>query len=68
MNKTKFMTDLLAISYVLLSLFAVYSMSFTVGMIAGVAVGLTAIAAHNFFHQKDNFRMYYFNLTLLESR
>lgn len=29
---------------------------------------MLANAAHNFFHQKDNFRMYYFDLCLMSSR
>ena len=28
----------------------------------------TVIIAHNFFHMKDNFRMYYFDLSMMSSK
>ncbi len=37
-------------------------------MLSGLCLNYTAICAHNFFHQKDNFRMYYFNLCFLSYR
>lgn len=30
---------------------------------AGLCMCYTVISAHNFFHRRDNFRMYYFNLS-----
>lgn len=32
---------------------------------AGICMCYTIIAAHNFFHRRDNIRMYYFNLAFL---
>lgn len=64
-NRTKFMTDLLLIGYVVTALSAVYFWSFTLGIASGVLLSLTTVAAHNFCHQKNNFRMYYFNFSLI---
>lgn len=36
-------------------------------LIAGTMLSMTVICAHNFFHQRDNWRMYYFDLSLLSS-
>lgn len=67
-KRSKKIIDFLLFSYVSLALFAVIFKSFTCGMLSGIFLSLTAIAAHNFFHQKDNFRMYYFNFTLMDFR
>jgi len=37
-------------------------------IIPGVFLTWMTIAAHNFFHMRDNFRMYYFDLSTLSSR
>ncbi|XP_022228126.2 LOW QUALITY PROTEIN: cytochrome b5-related protein [Drosophila obscura] len=42
--------------------------SFLVQALAGLALCWLANAAHNYFHQRDNWRMYTFNLTLLSFR
>ncbi|GJQ73722.1 hypothetical protein Trydic_g14056 [Trypoxylus dichotomus] len=34
-------------------------------LIAGYFLASLTVAAHNYFHQKDNFRMYYFNFSLM---
>ncbi|XP_044252380.1 cytochrome b5-related protein-like [Tribolium madens] len=65
-ERSKRITDFLLFAYVSLALLAAIFRSFTFGMFSGIFLSLTAIAAHNFFHQKDNLRMYYFNFTLLE--
>lgn len=36
--------------------------------ISSLTLAWTIIAAHNYFHQKDNHRMYYFNLAFLNYR
>ncbi|XP_050298513.1 cytochrome b5-related protein-like [Anthonomus grandis grandis] len=38
--------------------------NFFYGTLAGNFLGFLTIAAHNYFHKKDNFRMYYFNFSL----
>ncbi|KAJ8896087.1 hypothetical protein PR048_001429 [Dryococelus australis] len=42
--------------------------SYYLAMVAGVFLCYTGISSHNFFHQKNNFRMHYFDLTLMSSR
>ncbi|KAJ3646729.1 hypothetical protein Zmor_024304 [Zophobas morio] len=65
-DRSKTIADLLVASYIGLALLAVIWKSFTCGMLSGIFLSLTCIAAHNFFHQKDNIRMYYFNFTLMD--
>lgn len=67
-NRVKLMTDFLCASYVLTAIVSLWTYSFVIGAISGVLLSLTTIAAHNFLHQKDNFRMYYFDLSFLSSR
>ncbi|PSN47101.1 Cytochrome b5-related protein [Blattella germanica] len=42
--------------------------NFLLGIVSGTLLALTVISAHNFFHQKDNLRMYYFDLSFMSSR
>lgn len=37
-------------------------------MFSGVFLAWTTIIGHNFFHMRDNFRMYYFDLSLMSSK
>lgn len=34
----------------------------------GIFLTWTAIAGHNYFHMRDNFRMYYFDLCMMSSK
>jgi len=34
----------------------------------GIFLTWTTIAAHNYFHMRDNFRMYYFDLSMMSSK
>ncbi|XP_017782535.1 PREDICTED: cytochrome b5-related protein-like isoform X2 [Nicrophorus vespilloides] len=67
-KKTKLMADCLFFSYLLLALAAAYFQSYVLGFASGIFLSMTAIAAHNFFHQRDNFRMHYFDFSLLSSK
>lgn len=67
-ERSKYLTDLLLISYIMSALLAVYFKSYSMGVAAGVMLCMVSVAAHNFFHQKDNFRMYYFDLTMMQSK
>ncbi|XP_060523036.1 cytochrome b5-related protein-like isoform X2 [Cylas formicarius] len=67
-NRSKYLTDALFSLYVTAFISAVRYRSFSVGILAGILLGLTAIAAHNFFHQKDNFRRFYFDFSMMSSR
>lgn len=58
---------LLLISTVLL-IAAARLHNYAILLLASLFVSWTIIAAHNFFHRRDNFRMYYFNFMLLSYR
>ncbi|GLG93218.1 Cytochrome b5-related protein [Gryllus bimaculatus] len=60
--------DSLLVGALLTAVLAGYFWSFTLGTISGIYLALTTVSAHNFFHQKNNFRMYYFDLSLMSSR
>lgn len=50
--------------YLLLAVLGCYWNSKTLAVLAGCMLGITIMTAHNFFHKKDNFRMYYFDFSL----
>jgi hypothetical protein len=37
-------------------------------LIVGIFLTWTTIAGHNYFHMRDNFRMYYFDLSMASSK
>lgn len=45
-----------------------YSQSYVLAFLTGVILGLGNIACHNFTHLKDNWRMYYMQLSLFSVR
>ncbi|KAK7086141.1 hypothetical protein SK128_017207, partial [Halocaridina rubra] len=59
--------DGLLISFLTLACAGSLTPSYTLVILAGFILAMTSMCAHNFFHQKDNFRMYYFDLTFLSS-
>ncbi|PSN40733.1 Cytochrome b5-related protein [Blattella germanica] len=65
---SKLIIDFLCGSTLILAILAARYSSYFIGALSGYFLALTIIAAHNFFHQKDNFRMYYFDLSLMSSR
>nr|XP_022905146.1 cytochrome b5-related protein-like [Onthophagus taurus] len=67
-NKTKLITDGLLLMFILTTSGCLLKESYLLGAISGLVLTLTSIAAHNFFHQKDNFRRFYFDLTTMSSR
>ena len=42
--------------------------SLVMSALTGLILGMTTSAAHNFFHQADSWRMYYWDLSFLSSR
>lgn len=64
-DRSKLTTDLLLVGYLSTAILAARFWSYTLGAISGLLLALMAIAAHNFFHQRNNFRMYYFNFSLM---
>lgn len=67
-DRSKSMADLLLVGYIVTALLAVYFWSFSLGILSGVLLACTTVAAHNFFHQRNNFRMYYFNFSFMNYR
>ncbi|XP_066140665.1 cytochrome b5-related protein [Euwallacea fornicatus] len=67
-KRSKLITDIIFASYVSTFLLAVRFQSFLVGAVAGVFLALLAVAAHNFFHQRDNFRRFYFDFSMMSSK
>ncbi|XP_055919227.1 cytochrome b5-related protein [Eupeodes corollae] len=57
-------TGLLAATFAL-AIGSAYFQSNILGVLAGIALCWNTIAAHNYFHRKDNWRMYTFNLSLM---
>lgn len=53
---------------IVLILAAAHFHSYAALLLASLFVSWTIIAAHNYFHRRDNFRMYYFNIMLLSYR
>ena len=67
-KKTNLIADFLVTTTILLSLAAVYMQSYLIIIAAGIFLAWTAIIAHNYFHMRDNFRMYYFDLCTMSSK
>lgn len=55
--------DVLFAATLLTSIFSVKFDSICLMLLSGLCMCYTIISAHNFFHRRDNFRMYYFNLS-----
>ena len=60
--------DLLALGTVLTSVAAAGVDSYLLVCVAGILMALNVVTTHNFLHQKDNWRMYYFNLSFMSFR
>ncbi|KAI4456667.1 cytochrome b5-related protein-related [Holotrichia oblita] len=67
-KRSKILADILFLSFMVTSLITVRDESYIMGSLSGLFLTMTCIAAHNFFHQSDNFRMYYFDFTMMSSR
>lgn len=68
MWKTKIMADLLLILTIGSCYWCATMNSLWVTIVPSLLLALLTIAAHNFMHRRDNFRMYYFNVSLLSYR
>ncbi|XP_052863972.1 cytochrome b5-related protein-like [Anopheles cruzii] len=60
--------DALLLTVLLMAYLAVYFDSYAIGFVCGAFVNATIIAAHNFLHQRDNWRMLAFNIAFLSYR
>ncbi|XP_043684041.1 cytochrome b5-related protein [Vespula pensylvanica] len=67
---SNFIADSFFAATVFFCLAAAYShiLSFIAIIIAGFFLAWTAVIGHNYFHMRDNFRMYYFDLSLMSSK
>lgn len=65
---SNFLIDSFLVALFFLSIFAVKYWNFLFAVLAGNFLAFLTIAAHNYFHRKDNFRMYYFNFSLMQVR
>ncbi|XP_072161439.1 cytochrome b5-related protein [Bemisia tabaci] len=66
--QSKIIMDAIACTTLLLVAAAAYGSSYSIATVSGVLLAFTANAGHNFFHKKDNWRMYYIHLSLLSVR
>lgn len=64
-NNSKAIADGLAFFLFVFAVLAARYWSYGLGIMAGIFLGFTVIAAHNFLHMKDNFRMYYFQFSMM---
>lgn len=60
-----YISDLLLISAYVFGIMTAMFQSYIYGIISALCLSMCTITAHNFFHQRDNFRMYYFNISLM---
>lgn len=67
-NKTILMTDALLVATFATAIASAAIWSYALAVLAGWFLALTMICSHNFLHMKDNFRMYYWDLTGWSSR
>ncbi|EFA08576.2 cytochrome b5-related protein [Tribolium castaneum] len=67
-NNSATFTDFLLAGTFMFAVLANTYWNYYLAIVAGVFLGCLVIAAHNYFHKKDNFRMLYFNLSLMQTR
>ncbi|CAG9857308.1 unnamed protein product [Phyllotreta striolata] len=67
-NNTNFMCDAMVAALLVLAILATVYWNFYLAILAGLVLGMLTIAAHNYVHMKDNFRMYYFQFSMLQIR
>ncbi|XP_043487730.1 cytochrome b5-related protein isoform X1 [Polistes fuscatus] len=58
----------ITVSLCLASVYFQSSWKFIVTILAGAFLAWTTIIGHNYFHMRDNFRMYYFDISLMSSK
>ncbi|XP_011307348.1 cytochrome b5-related protein isoform X1 [Fopius arisanus] len=66
--KSNLLADSLAITTLLLCVITAITQSRLALIIAGTNLAFTTISAHNYFHMRDNFRMYYWDISMMSSR
>ena len=59
--------DGLVVAFLLMLAVTIKTDSFLAATVTGTILGMTIASSHNFFHQKDNFRRYYWDLGMFSS-
>lgn len=67
-TKTNLIADFLFTSSLIFSILTAYTQSYLMIVFTGILLAWTAISGHNYLHMKDNFRMYYFDLSTMSSK
>ncbi|XP_014485676.1 PREDICTED: cytochrome b5-related protein-like [Dinoponera quadriceps] len=67
-STSNLIADSLTAMTIMLALTGAFIHSYGLVFLAGISLTWTVIAAHNFFHMRSNFRMYYFDLCLMSSK
>ncbi|XP_065332153.1 cytochrome b5-related protein-like [Cloeon dipterum] len=65
--QTRILADTVAFSFFLFVGLAAAYQSFKLAAFAGVLLCMLTVASHNFFHLRENWRRYYFDLSLMSS-
>nr|BAN20361.1 conserved hypothetical protein [Riptortus pedestris] len=66
--QSKMMIDSLFTGTIIFSVLAGIYQNYIFAFVASLFLTFTTVCAHNFFHQRDNWRMYFFQLSLLSVR
>ncbi|CAK9820330.1 Cytochrome b5-related protein [Anthophora plagiata] len=67
-RKSNLIADFLATTTIILCLAVAHTQSYLLILAAGIFLAWTTIIGHNYFHMRDNFRMYYFDLSTMSSK
>lgn len=65
---SNFFIDSLLVLMFTFSVMAAAYWNYILGVISGNLLAMLTIAAHNYFHRRDNIRMYYFQFSLMQVR
>ena len=66
-NQMLLIQDGLAVTFHCLLMLSILNDSIALPIIAGLVLGMNMSCSHNFWHQADNFRQYYWDFTMLSS-
>ncbi|KAK9887942.1 hypothetical protein WA026_000242 [Henosepilachna vigintioctopunctata] len=67
-QRSKLFADITVAFYILFCVLSTFSESYLLGALTGYVLALNINISHNFIHMKNNFRMYYLDLSMLSSR
>lgn len=62
-RNSDFFIDTMCLGIFFFGVLSVMYTNYFLAVIAGIMLAWTVIASHNYLHRRDNFRMYYFNLS-----